>query len=309
MAGRILVTPRSLTAEPHPDVERLRQSGFEITYSSPGVMPGEAELLSLVPDCVGWLAGVEPVSERVIAAAGNLRVISRNGVGVDNLPLSALQERSITVATAEGANAMGVAELAIGLMFAALRAIPQADAGIKQGAWPRRRGIEIHGRTVGVVGCGAIGREVARMAIGLGAKVLGFDPARPELGLAPERFSLAALPDLLAGSDVVTLHCPPPRDGRPLIDAVALRLLKPDAVLINTARASLVDESHLKAALDENRLFAYATDVFAEEPPSDRAIAGHPRVVATSHIGGFTSESIDRATAIAAANLLHHLGA
>jgi D-3-phosphoglycerate dehydrogenase / 2-oxoglutarate reductase len=304
---RILVTPRSLTAEPHREVERMREAGFDIVYSTPGKTPSEDELISLVPDCVGWLAGVEPVSERVIAAASRLRVISRNGVGTDNLPIPVLQARGIAVAIAEGANSMGVAELAIGLMFSALRAIPQADAGIKQGAWPRRRGIEIHGRTVGVVGCGAIGREVARMAAGLGANVVGFDPAEPELGLSPERFRFASLDALLSASDVVTLHCPMPRSGAALIDAKALAGMKAEAVLINTARAGLVNETALKSALDEGRLFAYATDVFSEEPPKERAIADHPRVIATSHIGGFTEESVDRATSIAAANILRHL--
>lgn len=308
MGGRILVTPRSLTAEPHPVVEGLRDGGFDVVYSTPGLMPGEAELLALVPGCVGWLVGVEPVSERVVAAATRLRVVSRNGVGVDNLPLAALEERGIAVATAEGANARGVAELAIGLIFSALRGIPQADAGIKAGGWPRRRGFEIQGRSVGVVGCGAIGRTVARLAVGIGARVIGFDPAKPDLGLAPADFRFATLPELFAEADVVTLHCPPPRDGSVLIGVEALALLKPDAVLVNTARASLVDEKALKAALDGDRLFAYAADVFAEEPPVDRTIAAHPRVVATSHVGGFTAESVDRATGIAVANLVRHLG-
>jgi phosphoglycerate dehydrogenase-like enzyme len=123
MTNRILVTPRSLTAEPHPHVEKLRERGFDIVYSTPGTLPGEEELIRLVPDCVGWLAGVEPISERVIDAATALKVISRNGIGVDNLPLAKLSDRGVKVAVAGGANARGVAELTIGLMFAALRAI------------------------------------------------------------------------------------------------------------------------------------------------------------------------------------------
>lgn len=309
MADRILVTPRSLTAEPHPAVEALRQKGFDIVYSSPGALPAESELLELVPDCVGWLAGVEPVSERVVEAAGRLRVISRNGVGIDNLPLDALARRGIAVAVAEGANAMGVAELTIGLMFAALRTIPMTDAGIKKGGWPRRRGLEIHGRTLGVIGCGAIGREVARMAVALGASVVAFDPARPNLDLPSSAFRFADIPEILAQADVVTLHCPPPRDGRPLLGPDEIAAMRRDAVLINTARAQLVDEAALRAALDDGRLFAYATDVFLDEPPKDLTLASHERVIATSHVGGFTAESVDRATSIAAANLLKHLTA
>ncbi len=307
MRDRILVTPRSLTSEPHPHVERLREGGWDIVYSKAGTIPHEAELIELVPGCRGWLAGVEPVSERVIEAADTLQIISRNGTGIDNLPLPLLRQKGVKVAVAEGANARGVAELAIGLMFCALRSIPLSDAGIKRGAWPRRRGFEISGRTVGVIGCGAIGREVARMAAALGAHVLAYDPARPEISLPTGSFGYATIPDLLAASDVVTLHCPPARDGRPLIDATALVSMRPQAVLLNTARAALVDERAVLDALDDGRLAAYAIDVFDAEPPTDLVLAGHQRVIATSHIGGFTEESVDRATRIAVANLVSAL--
>ena len=177
--NRILVTPRSLTSSPHRAVERLRTLGYEVVYSTPGKLPDEAELWRSTRGVVGWLAGVEPVSERVVAAAGELRAISRNGTGVDNLPLQALAARGVVVRTASGANALGVAELAIGLIFAALRHIPFTDKGVKAGQWPRRLGREIRGRTVGVVGMGAVGRETARLATALGAKVLAYDPAQP----------------------------------------------------------------------------------------------------------------------------------
>jgi D-3-phosphoglycerate dehydrogenase len=304
---RILVTPRSLTAEPHPDIERLRERGFDIVYSTAGAMPTEDELISLVPGCVGWLAGVEPVTRRIIDAAGDLKVISRNGVGVDNLPVDVLAERGVKVMIAEGANALGVAELTLGLMFAALRSIPLADAGIKAGEWPRRRGMEIRGRTIGIIGCGAIGREVARMVIALGAKVVAYDPVRPNLDLPGDGFSYAEIDDIVASADILTLHCPLPKDGSALLDRRRLFSAADGQILVNTARARLIDEDALIAALDAGRIGCYATDVFEPEPPVSLALAGHPRVIATSHIGGFTTESVDRATRMAADNLLHVL--
>ncbi|MEA3533892.1 phosphoglycerate dehydrogenase [Rhizobium sp. CC-YZS058] len=307
MNQRILVTPRSLTAEPHPDVERLREQGFDIVYSTAGAMPTEEELLRLVPDCVGWLAGVEPVTPRIVEAAEQLKVISRNGVGIDNLPVDLLKARGVAIRIAEGANALGVAELTIGLMFSALRSIPRVDAGIKTGGWPRLRGAEIRGRTVGVVGCGAIGREVARMVIALGAQVVAFDPARPNLDLPSSAFRYAEIDEILADSDLVTLHCPLPRDGSTLIDRRRIQAVRPGQILINTARALLVDEEALIEALDSGRMTAYATDVFDQEPPTSLTLASHPRVIATSHIGGFTAESVDRATRIAALNLVSAL--
>jgi D-3-phosphoglycerate dehydrogenase len=304
MNQRILVTPRSLTAEPHPEVERLRDLGFEIVYSTAGAMPTEQELITLVPDCVGWLAGVEPVTPKIIAVAEKLKVISRNGVGVDNLPIETLNQRGVQIMIAEGANSLGVAELTIGLIFSAMRSIPLADAGIKSGGWPRVRGMEVRGRTIGVIGCGAIGREVARMAIALGANVIAFDPARPNLDLPSASFSYAEVDEIVAQADILSLHCPLPRDGSALLTEERLAMCKQGQVIINTARSKLIDEAALIDALEDGRVGAYATDVFDEEPPTSLTLAAHPRVIATSHIGGFTTESVERATRIAADNLL-----
>jgi D-3-phosphoglycerate dehydrogenase len=309
MKQRILVTPRSLTAEPHPEIERLRDLGFEIVYSTAGAMPTEQELMTLVPDCVGWLAGVEPVTPRIIAVAEKLKVISRNGVGVDNLPIETLSQRGVQIMIAEGANSLGVAELTIGLIFSAIRSIPLADAGIKSGGWPRIRGIEVRGRTIGVIGCGAIGREVARMAIALGANVIAFDPARPNLDLPSASFAYAEVDEIVSQADILSLHCPLPRDGSALLTEERLAMCKQGQVIINTARSKLIDEAALIDALESGRVGAYATDVFDEEPPTSLTLAAHPRVIATSHIGGFTTESVERATRIAADNLLTALRA
>lgn len=303
---RILVTPRSLTSVSHPAIQALEAQGYEIVMPPAGKLPEEADLLRLLPGCAGWLAGVERVSAAVIKAAADLRVISRNGVGTDNLPMDVVRRRGITVRTADGANAAGVAELAVGLMLASLRHIPAADAGIKSGAWPRRRGREVRGRVIGVVGCGAIGREVIRLGAALGASILAFDPARPD-GAATERFRWAELPEILAAADIISLHCPPPLNGRPLIGAAELASMPPGGIIVNTARAALVDETAIIASLNAGRLSVYAADVFAEEPPLSLLLAGHGGVIATSHIGAFTEESVDRATEIAVANLVEGL--
>ena len=308
MSRKILITPRSLTAHPHPALSHLETHGFEIVLGPTGKQPDEAALLSLIPDCIGWIAGVEPVSEAVIAAATTLRALARNGVGIDNLPLEHLRARGIPVFTADGANAAGVAELALTLIFSALRHVPSVDAGIKAGFWPRRRGRELRNATVGVIGCGAIGRDVAKLTAALGARVIGYDPMRPNFE-SPAAFRWAELRELLAEADIVTLHCPPPAGGKPLIDAAALASMRHGAVLVNTARAGLVDEAAVLAAIETGQLDTYATDVFAEEPPRSLALGGHPHVIATSHIGAFTEESVDRATIIAVRNLLAALQA
>ena len=303
---RILVTPRSLTVSPHPAVEAMRERGYEIIYCKAGSIPSEEELIRLAPGVVGWLAGVEPVSEAVITAARELRAISRNGVGVDNLPLPMLTERRIALRTANGANAHGVAELTIALMLAAIRQIPLVDSGIKSGKWPRKIGREIRDRTVGVVGYGAIGREVARLVESLGAKPIVHDVVTGFVETA-SGIQAVDLKTLIAEAEIITLHCPASTDGSPLLGAAQFNAMRRGVVLVNTARALLVDEAALLEALDSGQVATYAVDVYPEEPPTDLRLAGDPRVIATSHIGGFTEESVNRATTLAVANLLDSL--
>ncbi len=306
---RILVTPRSLTREGDPALDLLARAGFEVVKSSPGKQPDEAELLRLAPGCVGWLAGVEPISARVLEAAEGLRAISRNGTGVDNVDLAAAKRLGIEVLRAEGANARGVAELTIGLLLSLARSIPWSDARMKGGAWERRRGIEMGGRTLGVIGCGRIGQLVSGMVMGLGARVVAYD-AFPAAGFSPGTgFRWAGLEEVLDTADAFTLHCPALPGGKPVIGAAALSRMKRGVLLVNTARASLVDEAAVMAALDDGRLAGFATDVFAKEPPESSALYRHDRVIATPHVGGLTGESVAQATRVAVDNLLRALAA
>jgi D-3-phosphoglycerate dehydrogenase len=307
MAEKVLVTPRSLTEAPHHAVETMRQQGVEVIYCSPGRQPDEAELLSLVPEITGWVAGVEPISPAVIAAARHLRCISRNGTGVDNLPLQALQERNIVLRTANGANARGVAELAIAMMLSSLRNIPLTDRGIKDGAWPRKRGLEIRGRCLGVIGFGAVGREVARLGKVLGTRVLVHDPFCPDVAANDPDILWASLNECFASSDIISLHCPPPPGGKPLVDSALLSAARSGLILVNTARASLVDEVALGLAIDQGKVSGYCVDVFDTEPPQLPGLASRQEVIATSHIGGYTEESVSRATEFAIANLMDAL--
>ncbi len=301
--NRILVTPRSLTRNPDPALQALVDDGYRLVFSRAGETPDEAALLALLPGCVGWLAGVEPVSARVLEAATGLRAISRNGTGTDNLPLDVAERLGIQVLRAGGANARGVAELAFGLLLASLRHIPEQSAALKAGSWHRRPGIEIEGRTLGLVGCGAVGRLVARFALAFGARVRVFDPY-PDAGFAPEGdFAWAPLEQVLAEAEMLSLHCPMPADGHALLDAPAIDRLPAGCHVVNTARAALVDEAAMLAALERDQARTYATDVFATEPPSPSALLSHPRVIATPHVGGLTAESVGRATVAAVDNL------
>jgi D-3-phosphoglycerate dehydrogenase / 2-oxoglutarate reductase len=302
--SRILITPRSLTSSPGAELAPLERAGFELFYSQPGRQPSEAELLTLVPGCDGWLAGVEPISAKVLDAADRLRVISRNGVGMDSIDLAVAERLGIKIMTTPGANAAAVAELTVGLIICGLRHLAESAAKLKAGTWSRAQGREVNGCTIGLVGCGAVGRAVAEAVSALGAKVLAYD-LEPSFGFQPSpRFAWAPLDDVLSHADVVSLHCPALPDAAPLLTATRFGAMKRGALLVNTARASLVDELALLDALDQGRIDWYATDVFAVEPPPASRLLSHERVFATPHIGAFTAEGGRRAAEIAVENLL-----
>lgn len=301
---RILVTPRSLKTADHPALAPLRDAGFDIVIPSPGAMPGADVLKAALPGCRGWLAGVEKITADILSAATDLRIISRNGVGVDNVDLEAAKARNIDVANTPGANARGVAELAMGLVFAVARGIPFCDASIKTGGWDRRQGVELEGATLGVVGTGQIGKILVRMALGLGMKAVGYD-LYPDRTFAPGDFRYVEPAELARAADAVSVHIP--GGDKPFIDAAFLAAMKKNALLVNTARASAVDGDAVLAALDDGKLFGYGVDAFDAEPPGTTALTAHPRVVCTSHIGGFTAESVMRAAERAARNIVEAL--
>ena len=304
MTGKILVTPRSLTRSGHPALARLEEAGYEVVFCSKGTQPDEEELLALVPDCVGYLAGVERISARVLQAATQLKVISRNGTGVDKIDLAAAEACGVEICRAQGANARGVAELALAAMLAMVRALPFSDTAIKAGAWERRKGIELDGRTLGLVGCGKIGKLVAGFALALGMDVLACDPYPDETFAPGGRFAYAHLGRVLADADVVSLHCPPNPDGAPLLDAEVIAGMKQGVYIVNTARAELVDDAAVLEAIQAGQIAGLATDVYRTEPATERALAESDRVIATPHIGGFTDESVTRAVDVAVDNML-----
>lgn len=306
---RILVTPRSVTADGHPALDRLVRAGFEVVMPPAGKMPTASDLKQLLPGCVGWLAGVEPITDDVLSAASDLRVISRNGTGVDAIDLESARRRGVEICRADGANARGVAELAIGMILSLARSLPFSDAAIKSGGWSRRKGFELEGKTLGVVGCGRIGQIVAALARGLGMHVVGYDPfaEQSDQALDAPLVQLVKLDEIFAMSHVITLHCPPPADGRPLVDARRLGLTMPGVVIVNTARHSLIDIPALVAAIERGHVAGAALDVFDAEPPVERSHLTSDRILATPHIGGFTDESVDRAVDVAVTNLLDAL--
>lgn len=304
--GKILITPRSLSKNGHPELQRLEETGYELLMPFPGKQPDENELLSVLPGCIGYLAGVEKISSKVLSSCDELKVISRNGVGIDNVDPAAAEEKGIALCITRGANSRGVAELAIALMLSLSRSIPQTTESLKKGGWERTKGTEVCNRTLGLIGTGQIGQLAAKMAIGMDMKVIGYDPFPvADLEKTIPGFKYVSMEQVFNSSDYISLHCPADKD--PLINQTTLGQMKTGAFLINTARSALVDQSATLVALEDGRLTGYAVDAYESEPPEMTDLYRHPRVIMTSHIGGFTDESVQRATSAAIDNLLEVL--
>jgi D-3-phosphoglycerate dehydrogenase len=249
------------------------------------------------------------IREPEIAAARNLKVIVRGGVGVDNIDVSAAEREGIRVFNTPAASSVSVAELALGMIFALARQIARADAAIKAGLWDKKafaQGMELEGKTLGILGVGRIGRTLARKAAGVGFVCVGADPALPSSGRC-EGLTLLTAAELYERADVLSLHVPRPAGSAPLIGALEIARMKPGVLIVNCARGGVVDEKALFEALESGRVAGAALDVFESEPPADWSLARHPRVVATPHVGASTEEAQARVGMEVAALLLEHL--
>jgi D-3-phosphoglycerate dehydrogenase len=283
---RVLVTPTSFGAsDPRLRLELEAQVG-EVFYNHTGRPLKAVELLELIPAVDGFIAGLDEISGEVIEAARRLKVISRYGVGVDNMDLPAARQRGILVTNTPGANSKAVAELAVGLILALARNIPQASLETKSGGWPRLAGFSLEGKTVGLYGLGAIGKQVARRLAGFDCAILAYDVAGDRDFAAVHNVTLCSPAALLEKSDFVSLHCPVLPETRGLVNAAFLERMKPGAFLVNTARGELVNEADLLAALLSGRLRGAALDVYSKEPPdADHPLMQLPQVIATAHMG------------------------
>jgi D-3-phosphoglycerate dehydrogenase / 2-oxoglutarate reductase len=233
------------------------------------------------------------VTADLLAAAQRLKVVGRAGIGVDNIDVEAATERGIVVMNTPYGNSITAAEHTIAMMFALARQLPAADRSTQAGKWEKARfmGVELYGKTLGIIGCGNVGAIVADRALGLKMKVIAYDPfLSPEraLELGVERVTLD---ELLARADFITLHTPLNEATRNLIDKAAIAKMKPGARLINCARGGLVVEADLAAALEEGRIAGAAVDVFVDEPATHNPLFGRDNLVATPHLGAATSEA------------------
>jgi D-3-phosphoglycerate dehydrogenase len=303
----ILVASRSF-GKNCPDVpEAMRAAGGVFLPNPYERAPTEDEMVALIGEADILISGTEPVTQHVLDAAPRLKVISKHGVGYENIDLDAAKARGIPVAIAGGAIADSVADMAMALLLALARHVPQGDASAKRGEWKRFVGPELRGKTLGIVGLGQIGKGLCRRAKGFGMQVVAHDAYEDRQFASSWGVRYVELDALLGESDFVSLHAPVTPETTHMIDADRLALMKPSAYLINTARGELVDEAALHEALAEGRLAGAASDVFQKEPPGDNPLLALDNFIATPHSAGQTTEGLRRMGEITAENALRVL--
>lgn len=305
---KILVTPRSFGKNNPELFDRLRDAGLEVVRNDTGAILTEAAMKERIADCAGVILGVDPMNASVLAAAPALRAIAKYGVGLDNIDLDTAKARGIAVSRTVGANSNAVADYALALMLAVARKVVLIDGRCRQRDWGKITSIDLYGKTMGIIGLGAIGRCVARRARGFDMKVLAHDISWDDAYAAQNGIERADVDRICREADFITLHAALTPENRHMIDAARLALMKKTAILINTARGDLVDEAALLDALKEKRIYGAGLDVFASEPPAEEVWYGLDNVVMGSHCSSSTAGATETMGTMAVDNLLRDLG-
>lgn len=298
---QVAVSPRSFRQVPGRHHQALTIAGLEARYPSVERHLDEEEMVELVKGCEGLIVGIDPVTDRVMEA-GPLKAIAKYGSGLDNIDLEAAERRGVPVRSTPGANSQGVAELTLALLFAIARHVVFHHESAKDGRWERRIGVELAGRRLGLVGLGEVGSRVATMARGIGMEVIGYDPFFSE---AP--VDLTGFEDVLETSWAVSLHVPLTKETRGLLGRDELAKMPSGAVLVNTARAGLVDEEAVARALTSGHLGGAAFDDLEERPPPGSPLWNHDTFIVSPHAGASTFEAVERTGLAAIEALVHEL--
>lgn len=306
---KILATPRSFGKTDPAPIRLLRDAGYEVALNPVGSIMTEEQMKLHVADAVGVIVGVDPLNAAVLAAAPGLRAVAKYGVGTDNIDLARAAERGIPVSVTRGANADAVADFAFTLMAACARGLLSIDRRCRNRDWSKQTGLDISGKTLGILGLGAIGRGVARRGrLGFGMRVMAYDACWDEEYARANDIAFAPPEAIYRECDFISVHLPLTEGTRGMISGEQLASMKPTAVLVNTARGGIVDEDALVRALREGRLHAAGLDVFAHEPPENPELYELDNLIMGSHCAASTVGATENMGMMAAENLLRDLG-
>ncbi len=290
---KVLITATSFSEVAEEPEQRLKDAGHEVVHNPYGRPMTAEEMAPLLADADACGAGVDDFSAAALPPPGRLKVIVKHGAGVDNISVAECTRRGIVVANVPGANAEAVADMSFALMLAVARRVPLGDRTTKAGEWINSYGVDVHGATLGLLGMGRIGRAAARRGKGFEMRVLAYDPCFDEEFAAKQGVERAqSLEQVMREADFVSVHMPLNAETEGIIDAEKIALMKPTAVLVNTARGAIVDEEALSSALEEGRIFGAGLDVYATEPPTDSRLLRCERAVTMPHNSSNTTGAL-----------------
>lgn len=302
---KILVTPTSLQpGSQSKALEVLQSYSDDLVFNPAGRPLTEDELIPLLKDCDGYIAGLDFVTEKVISSCSRLKVISRYGAGYDRVDIQAAKKKGILVTNTPGVNAEAVGELAMALILSAARKVTHLNETTRGGEWLRSTGVELKDKTIGIMGLGSIGKVVARCAKGFEMNVAAYDPYINEAYCKEHKIQVCTFDELLEISDIISLHLPLLDTTRHLIGKDAFSKMKPNAILVNTSRGGIVDENAACEALKSGHLGGLGLDAFEVEPPRNTSLFEFPNVVATPHTGAHTKEATSQMAAASVQNLI-----
>lgn len=287
--NKVLTSPSSMGQCGSEPFDLLRADGYEIINNPYGRKLTEDEVIDLAKDCVGIIAGVEPLTARVIDALPKLKCISRVGVGMDNVDLEYAKQKGVLVCNTPDGPTRSVAELTLAMTMSLLRRIPQADANLKQHRWKKQIGNLLLDKQIGVIGLGRIGKMVATLFRGLGNPVIGYDPFADETWAKNNGVKLLPFEEVLRYADIVTLHVPGNKNKTPIMGVKEIVKMKDGAFLINIARGGVADEAALYDALKSGKLGGAAIDVFTQEP-YEGPLCELDNIIMTPHLGSYAKE-------------------
>jgi D-3-phosphoglycerate dehydrogenase len=301
---KILVTPTSFKPDSEsPAMKKLRSFTDKLIFN-PGAKPlSDDELIPLISGCDGCIAGLDHYTAKLMENAPALKVISRYGAGVDRVDLAAAKAKKIVVCNTPGANSQAVADLTFALLLSVARKVPVLDKKTKEGQWPRSNGIELYGKTIGVLGLGAIGRETAKRATGFSMKVIAYDPFMNKEYAESHGITTADFNTVIKEADFLCLHLPLTDETKHIISGDAMKTMKKGAVIVNTARGGLIDEASAYEFLASGHLGGMGLDVFEEEPPKKSPLFELENVVLTPHTAAHTTEATNAMAEMSVQNL------
>jgi len=290
---KILITSRSFGQKDKTPLELLQIKGYEIVWNESGKPLGAADLIAKLAGCAGVIAGLDYFTAEVFEKASGLKVVARYGVGFDRVDLTAAKKNGIIVTNTPTANSDSVADLAVGLMLATARHLVEAHRQTIDGGWPKLFGVSLFQKTVGLVGLGRIGGRVAQRVKGFDCRTLVFDPfIDVETASLCGCHKVDSFATLLTESDFVSLHSPATPETHQMINRQTLALMKPTAILVNTARGELINETDLLDALKNKVIGGAGLDTFVDEPPQAEKYRDIPNLVVTPHMGAYTTEAL-----------------